>query len=193
MPGDVGVARPDRKARGVLGASVEGKGGVEGRLVQPGGEHAVPEPRLPRDHLGLQAEVIRQVVDPQPEAGLRVAGIALEHLREVVDRVQWALLDRHDVRIAEHERAAHAEPVEHPARPQRLVTEVLAEADHVVRGLVVELEQGRVRGVVVDQVDALAPGSFQIVEERKQRGQAVPAIDEDGDLVHRTKQSSAGH
>src|SRR5205823_14528201 len=96
-PGSYGIQRKLGAARTVVG-----EGRVDGGVEDAGRHLDLPEPRLVAAHLVATREVLRNVVDDEPQPGLRTA-VPRSHLRQMRDGVGRTLRGRDDAGIRDDE------------------------------------------------------------------------------------------
>ena len=107
--------------------------------------------KIPFQYLEIEEqpeEVVRQVVDPEPEADFEAAGILPQNVHEAFHEVFRAILVRHHVGVGiDVERPL--EPFVDAGQPDGPVTDVPVEPDYVVRAGFVPGQQRRVGRQIV--------------------------------------------
>jgi len=125
------------------------------------------------------AVVVRDVVDAQAEPDLGRQLVGVEQLGEPIERVQRTVRDRDDVGIRVDESTPFGALVDTRRLPEGPLPVVLVQANDGVRSGTVVVEQRLVRRVVVDQVDLVAPGALEPVDELGERREPITTVDED--------------
>jgi len=160
---------------------VERKSGVNVRQVHVASHRVLPETPLPLQHLLLASVTVGDVVDAKRTSHLRGVRGMDKNVVEMLQEVTRDAVGQVDIGVSVDKIPVAEQPVD-TRKFEGLPSEVFFQHKHLTPNSLVVLEQRRIGGMVVDNVEVVVAASPEPFNEVAESSETVEVVDDDGNL-----------